>query len=413
MILPISQRDARDFNAFWAGQSISLVGSQITTLALPLAAVLALGATAAELGALQAARFLPFLLFAIPVGIVADRVRRRPLLIAADLGRAVALSSVPLAALQGALRIELLYAVAFVIGALTVIFDVAYVAVVPSLVKAQDLVAANAKLLASSSVAEVGGPALAGQLVKALGAPFAMLVDAASFIIGATSIAIIQRPELTPSPPRDRALGREIREGLTASFGNPYVRAIGAMAATYNLIETAILTLFIPFAIRDLGFDSGALGLILGAGAVGALAGALVATALGRSLGIGPALVVAMVVECVAFVPVGALSGSSLGVASVLIVALFANGFGLAVSNVHSLSVRQAVTEPGLLGRMNAGYRFLVTGTVPLGAVVGGALGQALGLRTSLVGLGLALPVAVLWIAISPLPRLRALDRFS
>jgi MFS family permease len=409
MILPISRQDARDFNAFWVGQSVSLVGSQITTLALPLTAILALGASAAELGALQAARFLPFLAFALPVGVLADRVRRRPLLIAADLGRAAALACVPLAAVERALGIELLYAVAFVAGALTVIFDVAYVTVVPSLVKTAGLVAANAKLLASSSVAEVGGPALAGQLVQALGAPFAMLVDAASFVVGATSIAVIRRPEPKPSPARARALGREVREGLAAAFGNPYVRAVGAMAATYNLIETATLTLLVPFAIRDLGFDPAALGLILGAGAVGALAGALVATPLGHRVGVGPALVAAMMIECVAFVPVGALFGASLRVASILVVTLFANGFGLAVSNVHSISVRQTVTDPGLLGRMNAGYRFLVTGTVPLGALLGGALGEAIGLRSSLIGLGLALPVAMVWVAISPLPRLRVL----
>ena len=411
MVLPISRTDngGRDFNAFWAGQSISLVGSQVTTLALPLTAILALGATAAELGALQAVRFLPFLIFALPLGIVTDRVRRRPLLIAADLGRAAALASVPLAAVQGALRIELLYGVAFVTGALTVLFDVAYVTVVPSLVTTERVVAANAKLLTSSSVAEVGGPAVAGQLVHALGAPFAMLVDAASFVVGATSIALIRRPESSPPSARNRALGREIREGLAASFGNRYVRAVGLMAATYNLIETAILTLFIPFAIRDLRFDPAALGLVLGTGAVGALTGALVATSLGRRLGIGPALVVAMIVECVAFVPIGALSEASPAVASILVVALFANGFGLAVSNVHSVSVRQTVTAPALLGRMNAGYRFLVTGTVPIGAVLGGALGEAVGLRFALVILGLVLPVSLLWIAMSPLPRLRAL----
>jgi MFS family permease len=411
--LPLSRAIGPGFNAFWAGQSISLVGSQVTALALPLTAVLTLGASATELGALQAARSLPFLVLALPVGILADRVRRRPLLIGADLGRAIAIAAVPLAAMLGALRIELLYVVAFVAGALTVVFDVAYVAVVPSLVKTQELVSANARLLASSSIAEVGGPALAGQLVHALGAPFAMLVDAVSFAAGGLSIALIRRGEPAPPARGDRAIRTELREGLEAAFGNPYVRAIGAMAATYNLIETSILTLLIPFVIRELGFDPAALGLVLGTGAIGALVGAVLAGPLGRRLGVGPAIVVAMLVECCAFVPIGALDGPSLWTAGILAAALFANGFGLAISNVHSMSVRQTVTASGLLGRMNAGYRFLVTGTVPLGALVGGALGEAIGLRSSLFCLGLALPLSVLWIAASPLPRLRVLGHIS
>jgi MFS family permease len=413
MSLPISPSEARDFNRFWLGQSVSLVGSQVTMLALPLTAVLALGASAGELGALQAARSIPFLFLALPVGILADRVRRRPLLIAADLGRAIAIGVVPLTALQGALRIELLYAIAFLTGALTVVFDVAYVTVVPSLVRAQQLVTANARLLASSSVAEIGGPALAGQLVQALGAPFAMLVDAGSFVLGALSIAMIRRPEPVPQSGRNRALGREVREGLAAAFGDPYVRAIGAMAATYNLVETAILTLLIPFAIRELGFDPASLGLVLGTGAIGALLGASLAGTLGRRLGVGPAIVLAMLVECCAFVPVASLHSASLGTAGTLAVVLFANGFGLAISNVHSMSVRQTITDPSLLGRMNAGYRFLVTGTVPLGALIGGALGEAIGLRSSLLCLALALPLSVVWVAASPLPRLRALGRIS
>jgi MFS family permease len=411
MSLPMSRSEARDLNLFWAGQSISLVGSQVTTLALPLTAVLALGAGAAELGFLQAARSVPFLLLALPVGIWVDRVRRRPLLIGADLGRAVAISIIPLAAALGTLRIEVLYAVALVTGGLTVIFDVAYVAVVPSLVKTLHLAAANARLLASSSVAEVSGPAVAGQLVQALGAPFAMLVDAVSFVVGGLSIALIHRPEPPTSTGGDRAIGLEIREGLAAAFGNPYVRAIGAMAATYNMIETAILTLLIPFVIRELRFDPGALGLVLGTGAIGALLGALVAESLGRRIGVGPAIVVAMLVECCAFVPVGSLDTGSLATGGILAAALFANGFGLAISNVHSMTVRQTVTPPNLLGRMNAGYRFLVSGAVPLGALIGGALGEAIGLRLSVVILGLALPLSLLWIVASPLPRLRALGR--
>jgi MFS family permease len=413
MVLPISRSRAPDFNLFWAGQSVSLVGSQITTLALPLTAVLTLGAGAAELGGLQAARSIPFLLLTLPVGILADRMRRRPLLIGADLGRAAAIATIPLAAVLGALNMEILYVIAFVAGALTVVFDVAYVAVVPSLVRSEDLVSANSKLLASSSIAEVGGPAIAGQLVHALGAPFAMLADAASFAFGGLSIALIRQRESAPPAGGERAIGEELREGLAAAFGNPYVRAIGAMAATYNLIETAILTLLIPFVIRELGFDPATLGLVLGTGAIGALVGALLAGWLARRIGVGRAIVAAMLVECCAFVPVASLHGATLGTAGVLALGLFANGFGLAVSNVHSMSVRQSVTAPGLLGRMNAGYRFLVSGAVPLGALAGGFLGEAIGLRPSLLYLSLALPLSVLWVAASPLPRLRALRGIS
>jgi Na+/melibiose symporter-like transporter len=400
----------RDFAVFWIGQSVSLIGSQITTLALPLAAVLTLGAGAVEMGMLQAAGFLPFLLLTLPIGVYVDRLRRRPVLLAANLGRAAALALIPVAAFQGALRIELLYAVAFGVGALTTLFEVVSIAVPPWLVSPGQLVRANARLVASQSFAEAAGPALAGQLVQLLTAPVAILFDAFSFLVGAGTVALIRAPE--PRAEQDhlrRTTLDELKAGLGAVFRNPYVRGIGLMAATYNLIEAGILALLVLYATSELGFQPAALGLVLGTGAVGALAGSLFAEPLGRRLGIGAATWSAMLIETIAFLPLAFLPDASPQSGLVLAAALFANGWGTSVSTVHSMSVRQHVTATGLLGRMNASYRFLVTGTVPIGALIAGVLGEAVGLRPTLLMLAAVLPLSLVWILLSPLPRLRTL----
>jgi MFS family permease len=404
----------RDFEVFWIGQSVSLIGSQITTLALPLAAVLTLGAGAAEMGVLQAARFLPFLLLTLPMGVYVDRLRRRPVLLAANLGRAAALALIPVAAFLGVLRMELLYAVAFGAGALSALFDVASIAVPPWLVPPAQLVRANARVVASQSFAEAAGPALAGQLVQLLTAPGAILLDALSFLVGAGTVALIRAPE--PRSAEDQPRGTtldEVRAGLGAVFRNPYVRAIGLMAATYNLIETGILALLVLYATNDVGFQPAALGLVLGTGAVGALVGSVFAEPLGRRLGIGAATGSAMLIETVAFLPLAFLPDASPLSGLLLAAALFANGWGLSVSNVHSISVRQHVTPTAVLGRMNASYRFLVTGTVPVGALIAGVLGEAIGLRATLLMLAAVLPLSLLWILFSPLPRLRTLAEAS
>lgn len=400
----------QDFLKLWAGETVSLFGSQVTTLALPLTAVQSFAATPAQMGILSAARFLPFLLLTLVAGVWVDVYRRRPILVGANLGRAFVLALVPLGAVMGWLRMWHLYAVAFGVGALTVLFDLAYQSYVPSLVEREELVEANSKLQTSASAAEVGGPALGGLLVEWLSAPVAVAADALSFLVSAVLLGAIGRPEPRMDAPAQRVpLFRQIGEGLRITFSNPYLRSLAGEAATYNFFETAILALFTLYATRELGLSPAQLGTVMGTGAVGALLGALVAERAARVLGLGRAILASMALACVAPLLIPLVRGPLPVVIALLVAAFFVNGIGLAMSNVHVVSLRQAVTAPHLLGRMNASYRFFVYGAIPLGSLFGGLLGEHLGVRSALlVGAG-GLCAALLWVVSSPVPRLRRL----
>lgn len=426
-----------DFLRFWAGETISLFGSQVTVLALPLTAVLALNATPGEMGVLSAARFLPFLLLTLPVGVWVDRVRRRPLLIWANLGRGLLLGLVPLVAWLGGLRMIHLYVVGFLLGSMTVLFDMAYGAFLPALVTREHLLEGNSKMMTSASAAEVGGPGLGGILVQAFGAPLALLVDAASFFVSAFNLMAIRAPETavaavagetaggageaagaagTPgaeagaAQSRPLSMWRQIVGGLRLTFGNPYLRAIAGEAATYNLFSTMVETLLALYAVRELGMSPGLLGVVLAVGSIGALIGSVLAGWAVNRLGIGPAVAAAMVLASTAPLGIPAASGSTLAVSIVLAAALFVGGIGLGASNVHVGSLRQTMTPDHLLGRVNASYRFFIYAGIPLGALLSGWLGELLGLRTALwIGAG-ALVFAPLWVLASPILRLRSLS---
>jgi MFS family permease len=281
----------RDFRKLWAGETVSLFGSEVTELALPLVAVLVLEADAGQMGLLAAARFAPFLLITLPAGVWVDRRRRRPVLIGSNLGRALLVGLVPLLSGLGLLRMGHLYAISFAVGTLTVMFDVAYQSYLPSLVDREQLVEGNSKLQASASAARVGGPGLGGLLVQLVGAPRALLLDAASYVISAASLLAIRNQE--PDPPADRdgepraGLRREIGEGLAVTYRNPVLRSMAGLAATYNLFEGAVLALLVLYATRELGLSAGLIGLVVSAGSLGALAGTALTGRLERRLGVG------------------------------------------------------------------------------------------------------------------------------
>lgn len=399
----------RDFRRFWGSETVSLFGSEVATLALPLTAAVALHATPGQLGLFAAARFAPFLLFTLPVGAWADRRPKRPILVAANLGRGALTAAIPVLALAGVLSMPHLYVLGFLIGILTVLFDVAYLAYVPSLVGRDRLVAANSRLATSASAAEITGPGLGGVLVEALGAPLALFADAASFLLSAVGVASIRRTEPRPEPPPTRDLRREIGEGLRVTFGNRCLRAVAGEAGTYNLFEQVFWNAFLLAATREMGIGPGLLGVFVASASVGGLAGSLVAGRAAERLGIGRALVWAMVLACSALLLVPLVrERTALGLV-VLAVAFATNGFGVAVSNVHAVSLRQAATPSGLLARMNASYRMVIWGTIPLGALLGGLIGDALGLRTALAVGALGLFASPAWVLLSPLPHLRRL----
>jgi MFS family permease len=395
-----------DFLRLWTGESISLLGSQVTLLALPLTAVLTLDAGAAQLGLLNAFKFAPFFLVTLLAGVLVDRWRRRPILLATNIGRAVFIGLVPLAAVADVLTIEQLYAVAFLVGILTVFFDVAFWSYVPTIIDKRWLSDANGKLMASSSAADVGGPGLGGLLVGILTAPIALVADAVSFLISAVTLATIKTPEPAPAASKRRLLA-DIREGLNYVFSNPYLRPIAAEAATFNVFSTALETVFLVYAVRVLGFGPALVGLVFAIGSVGALLGSLIASIPERRLGIGPTIVLSMIAGCLPYLLVPLVDGSGAAPAALAATAFFFAGIGIAVSNVEVISFRQAITSERLLGRMTASYRFVIFGTIPLGALLGGGLGEWMGLREALAISAVGISAAPLWVVFSPVSRVR------
>jgi MFS family permease len=399
-----------DFLRLWAGESISLAGSQVTELALPLTAVLTLGSGPAEMGLLGAARFAPYLLVTLPAGLVADRHRRRPILLWANLGRALLIGLVPLLAVLGWLRIEQLYVIAFATGVLTVFFDVTYWSYLPVIVDRDQLTEGNSRMMASSSIATIGGPGLGGALVQLLTAPVALLVDAASFVASAVSLALIRHREAAPDPPHEGdGILAQLREGFGVVVRHPLLRALVGTAGSYNMFNAWIEVLFVLLAVRVLGLTPALIGLVLSSGAAGALVGSLAAGPLARRIGIGPAVVWTVVLECVAMLPIAFVGGSTALVLAVLFGAFFVNGFGVSLSSVHAITVRQTVTPDRLLGRMTASYRLIGFGGIAIGAFLGGLAGELLGLRAGLFVGCVGLLSAAAFVVASPLRSLRQL----
>lgn len=399
----------REFLKLWAASAVSDVGSQITTLALPLMAVLTLDASAWQMGVLAASGSTPTLVVGLFAGVWVDRLRRRPILIAADVGRAVLLAAIPVAALAGVLRIELLYVVAFAAGAFTVLFDVAHLAYMPSLVGRDQLIDGNSKLETTWSVSQVAGPGIGGVLVSWLTAPIAILVDAVSFLGSALFLARIRAPEPTPASTHARGVVHDIGEGLRVVFGHRLLRVLAGCSATTTFFGQMFLAVYILYMTRDLGLGAMGVGVVLGTGGVGSLAGSLVAGRATRRFGPGRTMIAAqlgfgltgLAVPLAVFVPSIALP--------MIVASEFGQWMSILVYYVNAVSVRQAVTPDRLQGRINATMRFLVGGAMPVGALIGGALGGVIGVPLTLVVAELGILLAVLWLVLSPIRSLSAM----
>jgi MFS family permease len=394
-----------DFLRLWSAQTISQLGSQISALALPLVALLVLHASAFQVAVLATVEWLPWLLFSLPAGAWVDRVHRRPVLILADVGRGVALLSIPIAHWLGALTLGQLYVVGFATGVLTVFFDVAYQSYLPSLVERARLSEGNSKLEISRSAAGLVGPGVAGLLVELVTAPVAILGDAVSFFGSAGLLARIRGEErVEPAPGGTRLLG-EIVEGVRYVLGNAFLRPSMAFVAMSNFFGEVVWTMFIVYAVRSLGWTPGTLGLVLALGNLGFLAGAVVAPRVSTRLGVGPAMVGSAAVCSwpLLLVPV---APAEYAIPAV-VVALVVISFGGVVYNVVGLSLFQAITPDRMLGRMNASRRFVVWGVVPLGALTGGILTASIGLRPTLYVGAIGASLAFLPLLFSPVRSLR------
>ena len=387
------------FMKLWAASAISDVGSQVTMVALPLIAALSLGATPWQMGLLSAAGSAPILLVGLFAGVWVDRLRRRPLMIAADVGRAALLLLIPFAAAAGTLRMEILYVVALSTGALSVLFDVAYLSLVPMLVERDELVEANGKLEVTASAAQVVGPGLGGTLVGTLGAAVAVMVDAVSFLVSALFLRGIPATEPRPAAPGERVgVTAEIVEGLHAVARHRILRALAVCSGSTNLFGRMFLAVYVLYMTRDLGLDSVGVGLVFAAGGVGALAGSLVVGATTRRLGPGPTMIWAQLVFGVTGLAVPLVVGSE-----------FTQWMAIVVYYVSAVSVRQALVPDRLRGRVNATMRFLAGGAMPIGALIGGALGGVIGLPWTLVAAELGMRLGFVWLLLSPVRGLREL----
>jgi MFS family permease len=392
------------FVRVWLAGTVSYVGSFVTRTALPLAAILVLGAGPLEISALRSLEFAGWLLVGLVAGAWVDRLRRRPVMIVADLGRMVLLGSIPVAAALGVLSLAQLIAVAFCAAILSVFFDTASTAYLPTVVEEGHLLRANSALSASAAAAEFTGFGLSGFLVQLLTAPIAIGVDAISYLFSALTLATIRRAE----PPRPavterRPVVREIREGAQLVLRSPVLRALASAHAMTHVLWGVFGTTYLLYATEELGLGPAAIGIISAVGGLGSLIGATVASRVAARVGLGSAMVVGLIGMAAgnALIPL-APAGAALIAGGMLIVQQLVGDSSGTVYEVLEMSLTQTIVDNRILGRVNASIEFVTTLTALAGALAGGALAVAIGLRLTMAVGVLGAATAVLFIWFSP-----------
>jgi predicted MFS family arabinose efflux permease len=399
-----------DFLKLWTGQTISELGSRITREGLPLTAVLVLSATPAQMGLMAAVGAASVLLFGLVAGVWADRFRRRPILIVADLARAAILASIPIAAFAHRLSMTQLYVVIALAGFCTVFFDVAYQSYLPSLVERENLLEGNSKLAQSSAIAEIAGPSLTGVLVQLITAPIAILFDAVSFLVSAFSVWLIRTPEASgKATPSSHHLKQETTAGLRFIFAHPILRPLACYSASGFFFFGFFGTLYVLYAIRELRLPPAALGVVIAVGGIGAMIGASLAPGVGRLFGLGRTFIGSVFVVVLSYLLIVLAHGPPLLAASFLVAQQLFGDMSFSVFFVNELALRQSVAPDDVLGRVNGAMQLLTRGIYPLGALVGGALAQNVGIRpTLLIGM-IGIALSSIWLIASPLRRLRSI----
>lgn len=396
------------FRRYWSAQTVSLFGDQITLLALPLLAVLAIGAGPAEMGYLTAAELVPNLLFSLPAGAWVDRFAgKRRLMIVADLGRAALLAVVPVLWWAGGLTLTVLYAVAFGLGTLSVLFELAHRSIFASLVRRDDYVAANSLVNGSRAMSFVAGPSLGGVLVQVFTAPFALLADAVTFL---GSAAFLSRMEVAERPVTPGESGG-MAAGLRFVLRSPVLRPTLFGATTLNLFNYIFQALFVLYATTMLHVAPGTLGLVVGCGAVGGLVGAALTGRVSRLIGIGPTLILGLVLFPAPLVLVPLAGGAGRAVPVMLFAAEFLAAMGVMLLDIAAGSLQTAATPESRLAVVAGIQRMVNYGIRPIGAVVGGTLGAAIGVRPALWVATLGGLLGVLWVVFSPLRSMRDLPQ--
>lgn len=403
-----------DFLKFWSGEALSLFGSQVTNLALPLTAVIAFDASARQVGLLRFLQLIPYLFFALLFGVWVDRHRRKPIMMVANAVRMVLIGLVPVLWELDLLNVDGLLVIACAVGIASVLFDVSWMSFLPTVVNKPDqYVEMNQKMGATQSSSDVAGPGVAGVLVGAVGAPAAMSVDAVSFLASLLSLVWIRTPEPAPPPvTARRSVRRELVEGVRWVFGHGEVlRPLAMIAPFTNATMNAVSTLFLLYAVRDKGLSPALVGSVFSVAAIGALAGVLVSKRLIHRYRVGVVYGLALAGIYVSPLLLLAASGSKPVVVGVFMAAFLISSFGGGLSNVTQLTLRQTVTPQPLMGRMSAAFRTLLFGGGALGGLAAGLAGGAWGPHRGLVVVAVCSASLMVPIALSPVVRLRAMPR--
>jgi MFS family permease len=397
-----------EFVKLWGSLTITAFGAQITNLALPLTAAVLLHATPWQMGVLVALETLPFALVSLHAGVLIDRVRKLPIVIAADIGRGVALLAIPVAAFTGSLTIEILYAVGFLCGAQNVVGGAAYQVLLAQMAGRKRLVEANAKVALGETSSALVGPGLAGGLIQLVTAPFAIVLDALTFFASALMLRRIRIAHDVPIPGPRPSVTTEIHEGLKLVWNNRTLLALAWLTGLWQILHHMQIAVLILFATRELGLSAGAIGLTYVFGGVGCVIASALAQRLSARFGVGPIIVHGLALTALGWQMFGLISGPVWWATIALGCAMLMFDFGAILYGINYLALRQAITPDRLLGRMTATMRFLTVAAAPLGSLAGGALATGIGLRGTLLTIGvlgiLLVAGTVLW---SPVRRHR------
>ncbi|RMI36243.1 MFS transporter [Streptomyces triticirhizae] len=398
----------RDFRLLWTGQTVSLVGTEISEVAFPLLAILTLNASAGDLGLINAARTLPALAVTLLAGIAVDRMRRRRAMLMANLLRAGTVGVVILLAWTNGLSIAALCLLGFLLGSFAIVFDLAHQAALPRVVRPDDLPAANSRLETSLNVARIGGPGLAGGLVSVVKAPGALVVDLVSYLVSAVTLGLMRTPDDPPAPRTEKRppIRTELMSGLRLVFRNRSLRALTLEAAVFNFGIQIFLTLFLLYGTRTAGLSTAQLGLAMTIGSAGGLAGALLMPRIVGRLGLGRTLVRAAVVAGVGPLATVAFTGPGTLVMVMIVLSFFTTLFGVVVASICTAVLRQCLTPNDMMGRAVSAELFLTGGVLPVAALVAGLLGETIGVRGAMLVGALIVPLSLLALLNSPVTRL-------
>lgn len=398
-----------DFLNVWAAETISVFGSQFYLIAMPLAAVIVLDATPFEMGLLFAIEMSPFLLFGLLAGVLADRRRRRSIMIISDFARAIILAAVPITWYFDVLCWPVMFVVAFLAGMFTAFFDIAYQAYLPVLVKRDLLLDANSKLETSRASSQVAGPSIAGLVADAIGAPFAIAANSVSFLGSAAFLLRVKKKEVLEKVSDGKSVIGEIREGLDIVFSNRMLRGIAGCTSVGNLFGSMAFAVIVLFMEDSLELSPTLIGVLFAIGSAGAILSAMTSSRITSSIGVGKAIVISAAL----FGLPTSLMAFAYAENAIVVMAplLFVNGFLMVMYNVNQISLRQAITPERLQGKMNATMRFLVWGVFPVGGILGGIMAEAIGMRTMFLISGIGVTLSFLWVYASPVLKVRSISK--